>query len=205
MFDTVADWERVLWTDESSFEIGKVLGPVRVWREKHKKYDLDCLTLSFRSGRTSIMIWGAFTAACKLPLIWIPPGCRSSSDFISAVYERALEPFLTNPSCPSNLILMADGAPVHRSQASKSWHASHSIVKLDWAANSPDLNPMENIWKILKSSISKVKRPESPEHMYHLLVSEWEAIPKIKLESLVASMPERIRAVKKAKGGATRW
>src|SRR5207253_5486296 len=37
------DWGRIIWTDESSFEIGKLSRQVRVWRRVYEKYDWDCL------------------------------------------------------------------------------------------------------------------------------------------------------------------
>jgi transposase len=112
---TIADWKRVIWTDESSFEIGKNSQVVCVWRTKEQKYDLDCLEPTFKSGRTSTMVWGAFFGTTKAPLVFIPPKSRKAADFIKEVYKPGLVPFLQehDPNHSRRLVLMEDGAPAH--------------------------------------------------------------------------------------------
>ena len=71
---TCEDWKKIIWTDELTFEVGKNLRQIKVWRKSDERYKSDCLTPTFKSGRTSVMIWGAFIATHKLPLIAMPPG-----------------------------------------------------------------------------------------------------------------------------------
>lgn len=202
---TVADWKRVIWTDESTFEIGKISRRVLVWRREDEKFKNVCLAPVFKSGRTSVMIWGAFVADQKLPLVFMPAGRRTAVDFVEIVYNGVLGPWLSTQENPANLVLMEDGAPVHRSNAPKAWRESRSLVKLEWPANSPDLNPIENVWRLLKDEVQCCNRPKNVEQMKIALEAAWQGISAEKLESLVSSMPERIKAVLKAKGGATRW
>jgi transposase len=202
---TVEDWKSVIWTDESSFEIGKNTRQTVVWRKVDERHRSECLAPTFKSGRTSTMVWGAFVASTKLPLVFMPPGRRTATDFVEIVYEPVLGPFLEAQGTASNLILMEDGAPVHRSNTPKCWRQSRKLKKLEWPANSPDLNPIENLWKLLKDHVQQKHRPAHANEMNMALTTEWEAITSEKLESLVASMPERIAAVIRAKGGATRW
>jgi transposase len=65
----------------------------------------------------------------------------------------------------AGLIVVDDGAPVHRSRAPKNWRKRKGIEKLVWLANSPYLNPIENMWKILKANIQKKHRPKNLEEM----------------------------------------
>lgn len=202
---TIDQWKKVIWTDESTFEIGKNSRQVLVWRKTDQRYNLDCLTPTFKSGRSSVMVWGAFTATSKLPLALMPPGRRTAADFVEIVYDGFLGLFLNTQNDAAGLVLMEDGAPVHRSKAPKDWREQRHIEKLVWPANSPDLNPIENIWKLLKDRVQKNDKPKNPDTMWTILEAEWRAIPESKLESLVASMPERIKAVLAARGGHTRW
>ena len=53
---TINDWKHILWTDESSFEIGKNSRQIRVWHPSSKCYDPSCLMPSFKSRRQTVMI-----------------------------------------------------------------------------------------------------------------------------------------------------
>ena len=101
-----------------------------MWRKSEERYNLDCLTPTFKSGHTSIMVWGAFTAIHKLPLIAMPLDRRIAIDFVEIVYDGVLGPFLDAQGDARRLVLMEDGAPVYRSKAPTTWRTNHNIEKL---------------------------------------------------------------------------
>jgi transposase len=72
--------------------------------------------------------------------------------------------------------------------------------------NSPDLNPIENIWAHMKHIISKdYAHITSQKVMKEVVVSIWNDFMDHRLDHLVERMPERIQAVIKARGGSTRF
>jgi hypothetical protein len=87
----VEDWRRVIWTDEASFEIGKLSRQIRVWRRAYERYQWNSLAPVFKSGRSSIIVWGAITSSTKSYLVLILPDKRTTKDFVEIVYEFALE------------------------------------------------------------------------------------------------------------------
>ena len=115
---TTSDWRNVIWTDETSFETGKRSRQVKVWRKSHERFSLDCLAPTFKSGCSSVMVWGAITGFEKCPLVIIPLDRRSGRDFVNVVYESRLSGFYFLHDHPETLTLMKDGAPVHHSKAS---------------------------------------------------------------------------------------
>ena len=80
----------MLWSDESSFEIDKNLRHIRVWLKQNKRYAWDCIVPTFGGGRTSAMVWGAFTSFDECPLVIMPQDKRTSSNFVTIVHEPTL-------------------------------------------------------------------------------------------------------------------
>lgn len=199
------DWCKVIWSDESSFELGKNSRQIRVWRKSHEKHARDCIAPSFKSGRTSVMVWGAFSGFDKSPLVPIPSNMRTASDFVNLVYEGTFSGFYFMHDDREQMILMEDGAPVHRSLLPLQWREAHGVKKLNWPANSPDLNPIENVWKIVKDLLRHHGRPRNKEEMVQTIQSVWDTIPLEQLHTFIGSMPDRMQAVILAQGGSTRW
>ena len=75
---------------------------------------------------------------------------------------------------------------------------------MEWPPQSPDLNPIENLWSILDQQ-TRERRPQSDEQLFEILENGWKNIPIDKLNSLVDSMPRRCAAVIKSKGLPTKY
>ena len=79
------------------------------------------------------------------------------------------------------------------------------VESLDWPGNSPDLNPIENVWALMSAKIKKEK-PKSMLELMKTIEKVWfEDITTEYLEALYDSMPNRVKCVIKAKGGTTKY
>ena len=56
-------------------------------------------------------------------------------------YKREVEQYTGR----GNVILMEDGVPSHTANAAKAPHECNDVWRMRWPANSPNLNPIENI------------------------------------------------------------
>ncbi|KAI7951808.1 hypothetical protein MJO28_007492 [Puccinia striiformis f. sp. tritici] len=203
---TIDDWRSVLWTDESSFELGKNTKAVSVWRKTDERYRPECLEPTFRSGRSSTMIWAGFFDKTKTPVVFMPPGQRKAADFIKNVYDVGLKPFMNTIDEENRPTLMEDNAPVHTALLSREYCASNDIRKIDnWPAQSPDLNPIENVWKDLKVAVQTLYNPRSIPELKEAIGQAWDDYPAHTFDNLLQSMPRRMQGVVEAKGGPTRW
>jgi len=71
---------------------------------------------------------------------------------------------------------------------------------------SPDLNPIENVWRLLKSRLQKCQdRPDTLEAMEAAIQEEWEALKLEDYLHYIRRMPERVQAVIAAREGHTKW
>ena len=104
-----------------------------------------------------------------------------------------------------NYIFQQDGAPCHTAKICTKWFADNGIRLLDWPGNSPDLNPIENLWARLKRLVA-AKRPSNKRELIAAIIATWHhTISKDNLKCLVDSMPRRCEAVIKARGYPTKY
>lgn len=103
-------------------------------------------------------------------------------------------------------LFQQDGDPKHTSRLVQGWLERHArfIPKKDWPANSPDLNPIENLWAYLQDRVY-ARMPRTLGGLQRIIEEEWEAIPLEKLRRLVDSMPRRLAAVQHNQGGSTSY
>ncbi len=66
---------------------------------------------------------------------------------------------------------------------------------MDWPSMSPDLNPIEHMWCILKEKVEE--RKVSNIHQLRDVIMEWKRTTVATCEALVNSMPKRVKAVLK--------
>ncbi|EXX73986.1 IS630 family transposase [Rhizophagus irregularis DAOM 181602=DAOM 197198] len=209
---TARDWAQVIFSDESSIEIGKQSRQIRVWRHTGERFNTKCLTPTFKSGRKSVMVWGCFAGGIKGPLIFCDENKEGNEKINSNTYVRILNKHLhpfhhTVCELTGRAASFQQGnAPIHTAKITKDWLKKNKIAIIDWPANSPDLNPIENIWKQLKDNIqSREVFPRTVGELKATLSEEWENLDCSVFEEVVASMPQRINAVLEAKGGPTHY
>lgn len=92
----------------------------------------------------------------------------------------------------------------HTAKSTKTWFNDRGITVLDWPANSPDLNPIENLWGIAKRKMRDM-RPNNAEELKAAIEASWSSITPQQCHRLIASMPRRIEAVIAAKGAQTKY
>ncbi len=200
---TVAQWSKVLFSDESKFCISFGNQGPRVWRKSGEAQNPCCLKSSVKFPQP-VMIWAAMSSAGVGPL------CFLKSTVNAAIYQEILEHF-TLPSADKlygddDFIFQQDLAPAHTAKGTKSWFNDHGVTLLDSSkpANSPDLNPIENLWGIVKRKMRDT-RPNNADELKATVKETWASIPPQQCHKLITSMPRRIEAVIKAKGGPTKY
>ncbi len=104
----------------------------------------------------------------------------------------------------ADFIFQQDLAPAHSAKATSTWFKDHGITVLNWPANSPDLNPIENLWGIVKRKM-RYARPNNAEELKATIRAIWALITPEQCHRLIDSMPRLIAAVIQAKGAPTKY
>ncbi len=139
---TVAQWSKVFFSDESKCCISFGNQGPRVLRKSGEAQN-PCSFKSSVKFPQSVMIWAAMSSAGVGPL------CFLKSTVNAAIYQDFLEHFMLLSADKlygdADFIFQQDLAPAHTAIGTKSWFNDHGVTVLDWPANSPDLNPIENL------------------------------------------------------------
>ena len=128
-------------------------------------------------------------------------------DLYIEVLKEELNPMLRRLGLrPGDYTFQEDGDPKHQSLFTKAYKTKRGLNFIeDWPPNSPDLNPIENPWAIIKSR-TYGQKPVTLEERQVFLYEEWRRLERMNLlRNLIHSMPRRIKAVLKARGGPTKY
>ncbi len=97
-----------------------------------------------------------------------------------------------------------DNDPKHTAKITKDWLHNNSVTVLEWPSQSPDLNPIEHLWRDLKMAVHQ-RLPSNLTELERICKEEWQRIPKSRCEKLVSSFPKRLMAVLNQKGASTKY
>ena len=120
------------------------------------------------------------------------------------ILENALIPSTHTLSMPRNWIFQQDNATCHTSRLVQQWFHNENVTVMEWPAQSPDLNPIENMWDHLKRVVQE-KNPANMGELWRAINDAWKEFRHDCLVNLIDSMPRRCEEVIKAKGGPTNY
>jgi transposase len=186
----VADWDRVIFSDETHIE---VYGRSRVWVQRPSGAAFDPEYMVERVPHSErVSLWGCFCGR-GVGQAEIFVGEFNAKRYVDILQHNLLQTALHfYPN--EDWWFQQDNAPQHTANISRRWFHNHGVNLLDFPPYSPDLNPIENLWGILKARIEK-RLARTTDEIERVLKEEWEALDKELLTSLAHSMPARCAAV----------
>ncbi len=201
----IDDWKRVIWSDETKINRLGSDGRLWCWKKSGERLKRQHVKETLKSGGGSLMVWGCMLYS---GVGWM---CRIDGGMDAQLYTEILDSYVKQSAeyyelNPDQMIFQQDNDPKHTSRLARQWFQDHHVERLDWPAQSPDLNPIEHLWNHLKRQLNGYEcQPKGMHELWERVETEWSKIPQEVCEGLVESMPQRIEEVLKAKGGYTRY
>ena len=125
-----------------------------------------------------------------------------NSNMYCEILQQSMIPSLQKLG--SRTMFQHDNDPKHTSKSTIVLLKRLRVKVMDWPSMSPDLNPIEHLWGILKRKVEVCKVSNTCQ-LRDVIMEEWKSIPVATCEALVNSMPRRVKAALDNDGGHTKY
>lgn len=195
-------WEKVIWTDESKYNIKKSDGRLRVWRKPGEAFSSNATIRTFKHGNGSVMVWGCMSSSGPGKLVFIE-GIMNKEAYLNILKQNLVQS-ARDLGLADDFILVQDNDPKHKARVVMEYINKKGWEMLDHPPQSPDLNVIEHLWDEIDRRIDR-REVNTIQQLKTKIQQAWSQITAEDCLKLVKSMSKRLAAVIKAKGANTSY
>lgn len=195
------DWSKVMFVDEKAFHLLPLPNSKNdvTWEDTAEEVPIVPRTHVTQK----LNVFGGISARGKTNLYIFKENL--TGPLYKTILQHTLLPKVKELYPRNNWALYHDNDPKHTSRTVQEYISEEVPECIETPANSPDLNIIENAWSIMGDEVAK-KSPSNLDALKKEIKKAWnKTMTPEYIESLLASMPKRLKDVKKKKGGSTNY
>jgi transposase len=159
-----------------------------------------------QEGGFNVMFWGCFSKFGLGPLVALE-GVQNQDTYIELLQNYVLPEIETaREIAEENILFTQDNAPCHKAKRVVTFLENNDIQTLNWPPQSPDLNPIENLWAWIKRKHeSEYPFPTTRFQLIENIFEKWGKIPEEIVVNLCDSVKRRLGEVLRLNGRPTKY
>lgn len=190
-------WNKVLFSDESKFNVYRSDGRVLVWRRPGTELQKKNIQTTVKHGGSSVMVWGCMAASGVGELVFID-GIMKKEEYLN-ILKQNMKQSAVKLGIGDEFYFQQDNDPKHTAEVVRLWLLYNTPHQLKTPPQSPDMNPIEHLWDVLDRRVRQ-HHITSQKQLREILREEWYKIEPSVCEKLVHSMQNRLKEVIRQRG-----
>lgn len=183
------DWTKIMFSDEATIYMNKnntkcwfISGSRKINRKKRHSIKLNLWAFITVEGLGQYELFKENLNADKYESILF--------ENLFSVYDETYK-------------FQQDNHPVHKSNQLKNFFNDYNIETIDWPPNSPDLNPIENLWALVKYELSLLELTK--ENFEQTIKNTLDKINLIHIYNMIGNMHVRLQQVIDSNGDSINY
>ncbi|GFX81526.1 transposable element Tcb2 transposase [Trichonephila clavipes] len=157
---------------------------------------------SVRFGGGGVLVYGGISIDGRTDLYINQDGTLTARRYRDEILKPIVVPYAA--AIGDDFILMDDNCRPHRANLVEGFLFEEGIVRMEWPACSPDMNPIEHVWDALARRVAgRQPPPQTLQELERAVLEEWDRIPQLVINSLIDSMPQKCSTLQAVRGNHT--
>ncbi|GFX53799.1 transposable element Tcb1 transposase [Trichonephila clavipes] len=173
-----------------------------IWRDRGSRNNTAFVHESVRFCGGGVLVYGGISIDGRTDLYIIRDGPLTARRYRDEIPRPIVVPYAA--AIGDDFILMDDNSRPHRANLVEDSFFEEGIVRMEWPACSPDMNPIEHVCDALGRRVAGCQPPpQTLQELERALLEEWDRKPQLVINNLIDSMPQRCSTLLAAHGNHT--